>query len=708
MVIVHELAEGLLRLSHAYGLEGQAEDLDRLAIDTPPFGLVAAGGHPVILAASGDPAAAGRAACRVLGFRAFAGFPLMAADGTLLAVLSFASFSRDGFAPADLDLLATVAHDVAAVRDRLRVARILAESEAFAASVIENSPDRIEVLDLDGRLVSVNSHSRRALGLMDADRLSGVNWIGAWPAESRPDIEGALAAARAGATGRFAATGSGPAENPVSWDVAVAPIPGPDGRPRLLLATARDVTVRMTQERDLRAREATLSAVLDALPVGVIIADAQGRILRDNAANRAIWGVPPETRDWSGYADWEAYWPGTGKRIQAHEWAMARALLRGEVVQDELVEYQPFSGGPRRLYLNNAAPVRDETGAIVGGVVAELDVTERYATEQALREASERLDLALEAGAILGTWIWDLRADRFTADERFARVFDLDARACHDGVAIADVLPSVHPEDLPGLVRAIDAVVRRGGAYAHQYRVRQQGDGYRWIEANGRVEMDADGVPLRFPGVLLDIAERKRAEEKQRLLAREVDHRAKNALAVVATVVRATRAEDQAAFVEAVEGRISALARAHRLLANAGWTGADLASLVADELDPFTGADRERTRIEGPPVMLAPDAVQPMAMILHELATNAAKYGALSRPTGWLVLSWRRDDRQGLDIRWHEEGGPPLDGPPTRRGFGSEMLAAAAGQLGGPAHFVWDPAGLRCLLTVARENLVLA
>ncbi|HYC02191.1 MAG TPA: HWE histidine kinase domain-containing protein [Azospirillaceae bacterium] len=200
-------------------------------------------------------------------------------------------------------------------------------------------------------------------------------------------------------------------------------------------------------------------------------------------------------------------------------------------------------------------------------------------------------------------------------------------------------------------------------------------------------------------------AARAEAERRQVLLMREVDHRAKNALAVVQTVVRLTRAATQREFLEAVEGRIAALARAHSLLANGRWSGAGLRALAAEELDPYVGDGRGEAVLDGPDVALAPDAVQPTAMVLHELATNAAKYGALSHPGGRVRLSWSPTPDGGLELEWREEDGPPLAGPPGRQGFGSEMVAAAATQLGGTARFDWDPSGLRCRLSMAPDAL---
>jgi two-component sensor histidine kinase/CheY-like chemotaxis protein len=208
-----------------------------------------------------------------------------------------------------------------------------------------------------------------------------------------------------------------------------------------------------------------------------------------------------------------------------------------------------------------------------------------------------------------------------------------------------------------------------------------------------------------FYSLAVDITELKAAERRQTLLMREVDHRAKNALAVVQAVVRLTRAVDSADLVEAIEGRVAALARAHGLLAKGRWTGADLRALAVEELAPYLGADADRASVSGPVVALGPDAVQPTAMVLHELATNAAKHGALSRPGGRVEVCWAGADEGGLRLDWREVGGPAVMGPPTGRGFGSEMVVAAAAQLGGVATFTWDTTGLRCTLTIAPDNL---
>ncbi len=198
--------------------------------------------------------------------------------------------------------------------------------------------------------------------------------------------------------------------------------------------------------------------------------------------------------------------------------------------------------------------------------------------------------------------------------------------------------------------------------------------------------------------------ERRQAEQQRALLMRELDHRAKNVMAVALSLVRLTPREDAGRFAAAVEGRIAAMARAHSLLAGGRWGGASLRSLAEGELLGML----DRAELTGPAVRLAADAVQPVAMLLHELATNAAKHGALSVPEGRVALRWEfTAPEEGLRLIWRESGGPAIEGPPARRGFGSRMLVSLAErQLGGRLEFDWRPEGLAVTLTLPARQVV--
>jgi PAS domain S-box-containing protein len=206
-----------------------------------------------------------------------------------------------------------------------------------------------------------------------------------------------------------------------------------------------------------------------------------------------------------------------------------------------------------------------------------------------------------------------------------------------------------------------------------------------------------------FTGIMRDISARRADEARRALLAREVDHRAKNVLAVIQAVLRLTRADEPRAYAAAVSARVAALARAHSLLAECGWSGADLRAVALREVSPYAPVRRDDTAltIDGPPVMLAPAMVQPFSMVLHELATNAVQHGALSAADGRVTVQWVVGGDRLLTLRWSEAGGPPVPSAPDRRGFGTKLIEATVrGQLSGTVEFHWSATGLVVEITV--------
>ena len=177
-----------------------------------------------------------------------------------------------------------------------------------------------------------------------------------------------------------------------------------------------------------------------------------------------------------------------------------------------------------------------------------------------------------------------------------------------------------------------------------------------------------------------------------------MDHRAKNALAVVQSLVRLTPFTSKEEYVATVTGRIHAMARVHTLLSRNSWTGATIEQIVREELAPFESTGR--FDIQGPDVELSLEAAQPLSLLIHELTTNASKYGALSVPTGCVSVGWSITGDGGVHLTWTESGGPA---PPTTgtSGFGTRLIRGAASQLGGVVEQEWRPSGLHCTLSIA-------
>ena len=214
---------------------------------------------------------------------------------------------------------------------------------------------------------------------------------------------------------------------------------------------------------------------------------------------------------------------------------------------------------------------------------------------------------------------------------------------------------------------------------------------------------DGDGNIVGAVNCFQDITERRRAEEYEKILSREVDHRAKNLLALMQATVHLTQADTVKEFKAAIAGRLRALSNAHTLLAESRWAGAKLRSLVTEELAPYDLEGTGRADIIGPELVLQPHLAQTIAMVLHELATNAVKYGALSIPSGRLRVEWSRRETY-LVIRWSESDGPPVK-PPQRQGFGTRVVNQVIQELKGELRFEWNPDGVACEIVIPIDQL---
>ena len=320
---------------------------------------------------------------------------------------------------------------------------------------------------------------------------------------------------------------------------------------------------------------------------------------------------------------------------------------------------------------------------------------ELEASTARLRDSERSRGIALAAGK-MGSWEWDIASGECICDPGQFRIFGVDPAA--GTLSIADIKPLIHAEDLDRIEKLI---VEQAGAQTFQAEIRV-------VRPNGEIRHcicaaaltpTVEGAVSRLNIVMIDITERKQAEERQLLLAREVDHRARNALAVVQAIVRLTRAPSADTYVAAVEGRIHALAQAHTLLSETRWQGADLARLVGEELAPYRSDEASRVTIGGPTIVLPAEKAQNVALGLHELATNSAKYGALSVDTGSLNVSWKLE-RGMLILQWQESRGPAVMAPATQ-GFGTKIMnATIRHQMGGNVLWDWRPTGLHCTLQI--------
>jgi PAS domain S-box-containing protein len=327
---------------------------------------------------------------------------------------------------------------------------------------------------------------------------------------------------------------------------------------------------------------------------------------------------------------------------------------------------------------------------------------ELEASTARLRQSEESRSLALAAGN-MGSWDWNRETGECLWDDGQYGIFGVGRK--HFGVTAENVRALIHPDDWQRLQETLEVLLRDRKPAQNEFRVKRPNGEVRWCIGTAAPNVDNAGRVTRISGVTIDITDRKSAEERQALLAREVDHRAKNALALVQSIVRLTRASDIAAYTAAVEGRIRALSRAHTILSLSRWQGADIRGLVEEELAPYRTGETTKVEAIGPNVSLQPAAAQSLALALHELVTNAAKYGALSSISGRVNLSWELNPGT-LVLKWMETGGPPTQAP-SSPGFGTRIITASIeGQLAGRAVFDWRPEGLQCMISVPREDMI--
>jgi len=332
---------------------------------------------------------------------------------------------------------------------------------------------------------------------------------------------------------------------------------------------------------------------------------------------------------------------------------------------------------------------------------AEAEAQVAIATERgraALRQSEQQLELAIRAGR-LGNWVLDLKTKRLAASEFFRATFGVGPEEAFD--RYQELAARVHPDDRARQQKEMDKAIAQRTDLESEYRTVTPDGETRWILVRGRADYDDEGAPTRITGVSLDITARKSADERQRLLLDELNHRVKNTLATVQSIaIQTRRTADSASFEAAFLSRIAALGQAHDLLTEVSWDGAALKDVIARTLAPYLAdGDAERVALSGPNVRLGPNAAVSLTMAFHELATNAGKYGSLSVVAGRVNVAWEVDsliDPTVVEIDWRETGGPPVS-QPSRRGFGSRLVETGlAREFDGQVELTFAPEGLRC------------
>jgi PAS domain S-box-containing protein len=430
----------------------------------------------------------------------------------------------------------------------------------------------------------------------------------------------------------------------------------------LLACAALAVATAMRRRGAERERVAAgrLAAALDL--AGAVVRRPDGTVLHWSAGMAGLYGwTAAETEGRRVHEVLRTEFP-------VPEAEIAAALARDGHWEGELVQH---TCGGRRMVVAARwmlhPSLLDHGGAVV---------VETSADVSALRSAEARLRLAQRIGRI-GHFDWDIVAGRALLSDEYRVLHGLPAD--EEAVDLARWLALLHPDDRGRAEAQMRASLETGTPLDTTLRIVQPLTGeIRWIATRAEVFRARDGRPRRMVGAAQDVTERMEAERRRDLIVRELNHRVKNTLATVQSLVAQTlrsAADEPARFGRDLGGRLQALARSHDLLTANDWVGVRLGPLVRAAMAPWLEVDTGRVAVTGRDgILLAPPQAQAMVMGLHELATNAGKHGALSAPDGQVAVAWQERPDGSVEFSWTESGGPPLAGPPAARGFGTRLL----------------------------------
>ena len=587
--------------------------------------------------------------------------------------------------------------------EQVEARRALAESEARFRAAFENAAVGVVLVDPKGSLLRVNDTLARMLGYSTKELETKTFQDVTHP----DDLAANLSVFEKTLTGeadsyviekRYVRKDGG-----IVWaSLTVGCVRKMDGAVDYFLSVIEDITDRKLAEARLSERNAQLDLAGKIARIGSFMYDHGTRKSQLSPGCAAIYGLPEGTfeisrEEWRGRAH-----PDDLQQLDA---VVRRAFANRE--RECVLEFRILRHGEVRWIESRVLISYNEAGKPIRRIGVQINVTERKQAEQALAERNIQLALAAKAG-LVGTYAYDGDTEIMQISAGYAAIHGFPEGTAE--IARSECLAGVHPDDVGRVDHCRSEAIRAlRREYNVEYRIHRPDGELRWVETRCFLSFTGGRRLYRVVGVSIDITERKRVEEQQRTLLAELDHRVKNALATVSAAVSHTGqgSGSVAEFVAALDGRIRSMATTHELLSSHRWRGVSLTELVRRELAPY--ATGSNTEISGPGILLKPEAGQAMAMVLHELATNAAKYGALSTNDGRVSIRWDRHPnghpRSHLAFEWQEIGGPPV-GAVGKSSYGTSTIRDLIPyELRGTVDFVLAPEGVRCRLELPADCL---
>ncbi|WP_181704235.1 PAS domain-containing protein [Chthonobacter albigriseus] len=560
------------------------------------------------------------------------------------------------------------------------------------AAVLDGIGDGYFAVDFGWRITAFNAAAELYFRWPRAEVIGRVLW-NVIPAFAGTDFERRYR--RAMDERRPDAFASPSAVRPGVW-VDIRAFPIPEG----LGIAFRDITEHRRMMEALRANEERLRFALDASEMGDWSWDAATDVVTFSAAGAEMFGLDDLSTTWT---DLQRDHLVQEDAEQARAMVETAIATRGRYAAEYRVR---LPDGTIRWIAAKGRGTYDEVGAAIGMQGLVQDITAGKDAERRLQESEARLEIATRTHRI-GIFDWHIPSGRVVWSDEEQRIFGM-VPGDFEGT-IGDWARRVHPEDRkPSEERLTTAMENRESAIDFSFRIIRPDGVVRWIEGSGRFLYDAEGHPVQLIGVNIDVTERvrhiadlERADRHLRLLVNELNHRVKNTLASVQSIAAQTLRPgvEVAEAREAFAARLVALAGAHDVLTRENWEGADLRDVVAGAIGPFEARKGERFHLEGPEARLPPKLAVTLAMALHELCTNAVKYGALSTDAGCVSITWTvAEDRGGstLALTWTERGGPVVT-LPTHRGFGTRLIEKGLTfDVGGSVDLSFDPTGVVC------------